>query len=111
MTLNAVVKLMRDDCNGKSGTTRTADSILLDGMPVCSAFQAEVDVTKVEGVPIFGGELALQKIIDACVSRHEVRLGLRNGDALGVRCKSPYEARTTFYGVDIEKVLGSLLRD
>ena len=81
MTLNAVVKLMKDDCNGKSGTTPTAGSILLDGMPVCRTFQAEVDVTKAEGVPIFGGELALQKTIDACASRHEVRLGLRDGDA------------------------------
>ena len=111
MMLNAVVKLMRDDCDGKSGTTPTTDSILLDGISTCEAFRTDVEVTKVEGQPVFGGELALPKMMDACVSRHEVKFELRNGDTLNVQCKSPYQARAAFYGVNIEKVLGSLLRE
>jgi hypothetical protein len=109
MTLQAIVKLMADDCGGKSSTTPTPDSILLDAMPVCKTIRANADVAQVEGQPVFSGEAALPALLGACAARHEVKLGLRNGQSLALRCSEPYQARTAFYGVDLQKVLANLV--
>ncbi|MBI3284539.1 MAG: hypothetical protein HYZ65_06765 [Burkholderiales bacterium] len=111
MSLEAVVKLMRDDCGGRSSTTETPDGILLDGMSACKTLKADAYVTRIEDQPVFGGTAAGPAMAAACIARHEVRLGMKNGDSLTVPCEQPYQLHQEFYGVDIEKVLAKLLRE
>lgn len=54
MVLRAVIKLMKDDCRGASGTMETPDGIILDGMKSCKTFTRDVHVTTIEGLPVFG---------------------------------------------------------
>lgn len=111
MMQNAIVKLMKDDCDGHSGITPTPDSILLDGMSVCKTFRVNAELTKIEGQPVFGSESALPTMISACTARHEVKLGMKNGDVLTVPCTTPYPTRSAFYGANIDKVLANLMRE
>jgi hypothetical protein len=110
MVLRAVVKLMKDDCGGRSGTTPTPDSILLDGMKACKTFTRDVHVTAIEGLPVFGEGATGAAMTAACTARHAVLLGLKDGGTLAAPCPAPYGMRTDFYGVDIDKVLAALRR-
>jgi hypothetical protein len=110
MVLRAVVKLMKDDCGGRSGTTPTPDSILLDGMKACKTFTRDVHVTTIEGLPVFGIEETGAAMTAACTARHVVLLGLKDGGTLAAPCAEPYRMRTDFYRADIGKVLAALRR-
>jgi hypothetical protein len=68
-------------------------------------------VTKIEGHAVFGDELTLPAMTDACNVHHAVTLGTKNGDTFDVPCKDPYLAHKKFYDVDIDKVLASLLHE
>jgi hypothetical protein len=71
----------------------------------------EAYVTRVEDVPMFGDGRALSLMAAACAQRAEVKLGMKNGEALAMPCKRPYAARSQFYQVDIERVLSRLERE
>ncbi len=47
----------------------------------------------------------------ACLARHEVTFGLKDGGKLVVPCQAPYQMRTAFYAIDIDKALSQLLRE
>jgi hypothetical protein len=110
MVLRAVVKLMKDDCGGRSGTTATPDSILLDGMKACRTFTRDVHVTAIEGLPVFGNGATGAAMTAACTARRAVLLGLKDGATLAAPCAEPYRMRTDFYRADIDKVLAALRR-
>jgi hypothetical protein len=110
MVLRAVVKLMKDDCGGRSGTTPAPASILLDGMKACKTFTRDVEVTAIEGLPVFGDGATGAAMTAACTTRHTVVLGLKDGATLTAPCAEPYRMRTDFYRADIGKVLAALRR-
>ncbi|MES2128281.1 MAG: hypothetical protein V4463_13505 [Pseudomonadota bacterium] len=110
MVLRAIVKLMRDDCAGASGTTATPDSILLDGMKACKSFVRGADLVRIEGHPVFGDSGTLAAMAAACTGRQRVALALRDGAMLDAPCAEPYRAHASFYHADIDKLLASLLR-
>ena len=111
MTLRAVVKLMVDDCAGRSGTTETPDGILLDGMPACKSIHRDSYVTSIEGHPVFGDAGTGPAMTSACTTRHEVAFGLKDGGKLAIPCQTPYQMRMAFYAIDMEQVLARLLRE
>ncbi|ELX13253.1 hypothetical protein Jab_1c18750 [Janthinobacterium sp. HH01] len=111
MVLRAVVKLMVDDCAGRSGTTETPEGIILDGMKVCKSIHKDSYATSIEGHPVFGDAATGPAMKAACLARHEVTLGLKDGGKLVVPCQEPYAMREAFYAVDIEKALAQLLRE
>ncbi|WP_332854381.1 hypothetical protein [Duganella sp. S19_KUP01_CR8] len=111
MVLRAVVKLMVDDCAGRSGTTETPEGIILDGMAVCKSIHKDSYATSIEGHPIFGDAATGPAMTNACLARHEVAFGLKDGGKLVVPCQTPYQMRTAFYAIDIDKALSQLLRE
>ncbi|MDC8759883.1 hypothetical protein [Janthinobacterium fluminis] len=111
MMLKALGKLMAEDCAGRSSMTPMRDGVLLDGMSVCKTMRSDADVRRIETLPVFGDAQALPAMAAACAARHEVRLGMKNGDTLAVPCSTPYLANREFYGVDMEKVLARLLNE
>ncbi|PRC92934.1 hypothetical protein [Solimicrobium silvestre] len=110
MVLQSIVKLMRDDCGGRRSTTETPNGVLIDGLSMCKTLRADIDVRQIEDQPVFGGESTLAAMVAACTDRHEVKLGAKNGGSLTVPCGEPYSVRSEFYGIDIDKVLKSLLQ-
>ncbi|OEZ61664.1 hypothetical protein [Duganella sp. HH105] len=111
MVLRAVVKLMVDDCAGRSGTTETPEGIILDGMKVCKSIHQDSYATSIEGHPVFGDAATGPAMKAACLARHEVTLGLKDGGKLVIPCQTPYEMREAFYAIDIEKTLAQLMRE
>jgi hypothetical protein len=111
MVLGAVVKLMKDDCGGLSGTSRTPDGVIFDGMKECKTFTRDVFVTSIEGKPVFGDPATGQVMATACLARHAVVLGVKEGGTLTVPCDAPYKMRQEFYRADIGKVLAALERE
>lgn len=108
MMLGALTKLVREDCHGKRSMTPTAASVLVESLPSCGTLRKDVEVIQVEGWPLFGGLQALPAMAQACVARQEVRLGLTDGTALAVPCRSPYKASTRMYAADICKIMRAL---
>lgn len=109
MVLRAVVKLMVDDCAGRSGTTETPEGIILDGMAVCKTIHKDSYAISIEGHPVFGDAATGPAMTNACLARHEVAFGLKDGGKLVVPCQTPYQMRTAFYAVDIDKALAQLM--
>lgn len=110
MVLRAIIKLMKDDCGGASGTTETPDGVILDGMKSCKTFSRDAYVTTIEGLPVFGDPATGAAMTAACTARHALVLGLKDGGTLSAPCPEPYRMRTAFYQVDIGKLLAALRR-
>jgi hypothetical protein len=106
--LRALVKLMKDDCGGGSGTMPVPDGVVLDGMKACTTFTHDVYVTRIEGFPVSGHADTAAAMAAACTARHRVVLGLKEGAALVVPCAEPYPMRTAFWHADIGKILAAL---
>lgn len=110
MVLKALVKLMKDDCGGRSGTTPTPGSVIFDGMKSCKTFTRDQEATSIEGRPLFGDAATGQAMTAACNARHQLVLGLKDGGTLAVPCAEPYRMREAFYRADITKILAALGR-
>jgi|GEM_PF-5508237 len=110
MVLRAMVKLVKDDCGGHSGTTETPDGIILDGMKTCRTFTRDAHVTTIEGRPVFGDPATGAAMTAACNARHVLVLGLKDGGSLRAPCAEPYRMRAAFYQADIGMVLAALRR-
>jgi hypothetical protein len=108
MVLRAVVKLMRDDCGGRSGSTEMPDGILLDGMKACKTFVRDAYVATIEGLPVFGHAGTGAAMAAACTARGQVVLGLKDGGTLAAPCTEPYRMRQHFPHADIGKLLAAL---
>ena len=111
MVLRAIVKLMRDDCGGRSGSTETPDGVILDGMKACKTFLRDAYVTRIENLPVSGHPATGQAMAAACTARRQVLLGLKDGATLAVPCEQPYRMRQQFHRADIGKVLAALRGD
>lgn len=111
MVLRALVKLMRDDCGGRSGTMPVPDGVVLDGMKVCKTFTRDVHVTRIEGLAVAGDAGTGAAMSAACTARHQIVLGLKDGATLAVPCAEPYPMRSAFWHADIGKVLAALARE
>lgn len=111
MVLRAIVKLMKDDCGGRSGSAPVPDGVVLDGMKVCKTFTRDAYVTAVEGLPLAGHPGTGAAMSAACTARHQVVLGLKDGATLAVPCAAPYPLRAAFWHADIGKLLAALARD
>lgn len=111
MVLRAIVKLMKDDCGGHSGSAPVPDGVVLDGMKICKTFTRDVHVAAVEGMPLTGHPGTGAAMTAACTLRHQVVLGLKDGAALAVPCAAPYPMRAAFWHADIGKLLAALARD
>lgn len=110
MTTQALTALVKDDCQGNSSITVAPSSILLDTLGTCKSLRSDVEVVRVEGLPLFGGERALPAAVDACNKRKTVELGLNGGATLRMPCRVPYQMTRRFPAVDIDKVIGKLAR-
>jgi hypothetical protein len=82
--------------------------MLIDTLPSCKNIKADIEVLRVEEQPVFGGPLALPAIVEACASRHAVRLGLKDGASLTLGCSIPYQITAHMYGADITRVMQAL---
>ena len=110
MMTQALTHLVVEDCAGKRSMTPTPQSILIDTLPACRSFRADVEVVRVEGFPVFGAKSALPAIVEACSTRHVVELGLNNESTMEVACTTPYQVMTRFYAADMEKLTRALTR-
>jgi hypothetical protein len=108
MMLRALTKLVREDCKGKRSMTPTSASALVDTLPSCATLRKDIEVVQVEGRPLFGGMQALPAMTQACSTRHEVRLGLKDGATLAIPCSAPYQTATRMYAADIGKIMRAL---
>jgi hypothetical protein len=108
MMLQALTKLVREDCQGKRSMTPTRASVLVDALPSCTSIRENAEVVQVEGMPLFGGTLALPAIMQACGARRQVTLGLKDGGTLAVPCRSPYLPSMRMYAADIGKIMRAL---
>lgn len=111
MMTQAITELVKDDCGGESSITPTPGSVLLDTLKACRTLRADVEVLRVEGLPLYGGAQALPAMVAACASRKEVQLGLKDGAALRMHCPVPYRITPLFYAADLEKIAQRLARD
>ena len=111
MMLRALTELVRDDCAGASSITPTPDSMLLDTLKACKRLRTDVEVMRVEGLPLFGGAQALPAVVAACASRKDVALGLKDGTTLRMGCKAPYQVAPRFYAADMARIMEQLTRD
>jgi hypothetical protein len=110
MMLRALTQLAKEDCQGKSGMTPMATGVLIDTYPVCATVRKDIDVVRVEGLPVFGGPQALPAMVEACASRLSVHLGLKDGSTLAVPCRVPYKVMSHLYAADIGKIMQALDR-
>ena len=110
MVLRAMIKLMKDDCGGVSGTTETPDGVILDGMKSCKTFARDAYVTTIEGLPVFGDPGTGPAMTAACTVRQALVLGLKDGGTLSAPCPAPYRMRAAFYQANIGKLLAALRR-
>jgi hypothetical protein len=108
MMLQALTKLVKEDCQGKRSMTPTATSVLVEALPSCATLRKDVEVVQVEGLPLFGGTQALPAMSQACTARKEVVLGLKDGSALAVPCRTPHVASARMYAADIGKIMRAL---
>jgi hypothetical protein len=108
MMYRAITALMREDCQGKRSVTPTSSSVLLDTLPACATLRKDVEVVQVEGLPVFGGMQALPAMSQACAARREVTLGLKDGTAMAMPCRTPYRPSTRMYATDIGKIMRAL---
>ena len=108
MVMRAIVKLMRDDCGGRSGTTGMPDGVILDGMKACKTLLQDAYATSIESLPVSGHPGTGQAMAAACTARRQVLLGLKGGGTLAVPCEHPYRMRPQFHRADIAKVLRAL---
>lgn len=108
MMLQALTKLVREDCQGKRSMTPTAASVLVDTLPSCATLRQDVEVVQVEGLPLFGGEQALPAALHACAARQQVALGMKDGTAQILPCRSPYQPVARMYAADIGKIMRAL---
>ena len=111
MVLRALVKLMQDDCGGRSGSMPVPDGVVLDGFKACRTFTQDAHVTTVEGLRVAGDAGTGAAMTAACTARHQVVLGLKDGAALAVPCAEPYPMRSAFWHADIDKILAALARE
>jgi hypothetical protein len=111
MMAQAVTQLVKDDCDGKSSVTPTPDSMLLDTFKECKTLRADVEVLRVEGLPLFGGAQALPAMVAACASRHDVEFGLKDGARLRMPCRVPYRITPQFFAADMKKIAARLAAD
>ena len=110
MMLQALTELIKEDCSGKRSMTPTPNSVLVDGLPGCRRLRADVEVLRVEGMPLFGGAQALPAMVAACRSRQAVTLGLGDGATLDLACRTPYQVTARMYAADIGKIMEALAR-
>ncbi len=108
MMYRALTKLIREDCQGKRSMTPTGSSVLLDALPACATLRNDVEVVRVEGMPVFGGMQALPAMVQACTTRREIVLGLKDGGTLAMPCRTPYQPATRLYAADIGKIMRAL---
>jgi len=108
MMLQALTQLTREDCQGKRSMTPTPSSVLIDTLPACATVRRDIEVVQVEGMPVFGGPLALPAMVDACAGRHAIALGLKDGQALSVPCRVRYQPATHMVAADIGKIMEAL---
>ena len=111
MMTQAIIELVKDDCGGESSITPTPGSALLDTLKACKTLRADVEVQRVEGLPLYGGAQALPAMVAACAARKEVELGLKDGATLLMQCRKPYRITQRFYAANMEKIAQSLARD
>lgn len=110
MMLQALTQLVREDCGGKRSMTPTPESILVYSLPSCAGLRSDIEVVRVEGLPVFGGMQALPAMVEACRGRHSVELGLKQGAALHVACRVPYQIMPHMYAAYIDKIIAALAR-
>jgi hypothetical protein len=108
MMLQALTKLVKEDCQGRRSMTPTGSSVLVDALPSCATLRKDGEVMQVEGLPLFGGMQALPTMAEACRTRRQVVLGMKDGSALAVPCREPYNAGTRMYAADIGKIMRAL---
>lgn len=108
MMLQAVTRLMQEDCAGGRSITPAPDRILLDTLPKCRTLRRDAVVVRAEGLPVFGGAQALPAVVAACAARHVVELGMEDGTTLAMPCRAPYQPMAQVYAVDIGKVMEAL---
>ncbi|MFC5460125.1 hypothetical protein [Massilia niabensis] len=106
-TLQAITALVEEDCNSSS-ITPTATSVLVDTLPACRTIRLDVVVERVEGVPLFGDAATLPAMVAACRARGAVTLGMKDGSALAVPCRTPYQPLPYFYAADMQKIMQRL---
>ena len=110
MITQAITALVKDDCQGQSSITVTPSSLLLDTLRTCKSLRSDVEVVRVEGLPLFGGERALPAAVQACNKSKTVELGLKGGATLRMPCRVPYQMTHRFPAVDMDKVVEKLAR-
>ncbi|MDP3785501.1 MAG: hypothetical protein Q8Q55_00205 [Undibacterium sp.] len=107
MIKKAFSKLMIDDC-GESSYFEARDGLIMDDINTCKTLKKEMKVIGVEAYPLFGNPHALPAFTQACKARGKVRLRIAGAQDLEVACKTVYQPISSFYAVDIEKVLQRL---
>jgi hypothetical protein len=110
MVVRALEKLMRDDCGGRIDSMQQSDGLLLGGMKTCKTFTKDTYVTVIEGFPARGNANTGTAMAAACTAHGKLVLGLKDGGTLEVPCTEPYLMRSSFYHVDVDRVLQALLR-
>jgi hypothetical protein len=108
MMLQALTKLVKEDCQGKRSMTPTGSSVLVDALPSCATLRKDAEVVQVEGLPLFGGMQALPAMAEACRTRQQVVLGTKDRSSLAVPCREPYDAGTRMYAADMGKIMRAL---
>jgi len=108
MMLQAVTRLQQDDCAGGRSITPAPGRILLDTMSKCRTLRRDATVLRVEGLPVFGGVEALPALVAACSAKRVVELGLEDGTALAMPCKTPYQPMKQVCAADMHKVMAAL---
>jgi len=108
MMLQALAGLVREDCQGKRSMTPTAGSVLVDTLASCASIRKDMEVVQIEGLPLFGAMQALPAMVQACGTRRQVVLGLKDGTTQQVPCRVPYQPATRMYAADIGKIMRAL---
>lgn len=99
--------LMEENCNGNASFYTGKDAFLVGEIKGCKLFSEGMQIDEMEGKKLFGSLLLVDEMTQACISRGEVNLGLKNGVKLAVPCKGRFKI-PQFYAVDMNRLMQKL---
>ncbi|MFZ6653836.1 hypothetical protein [Undibacterium sp. TJN19] len=103
----AFVALMEENCHGKASFYTDKDAFVVGDIKDCGVFKEGMQIHQMEGKNLFGSSLLVDEMIQACASRGQVILGLKNATSIMVPCKKGFEI-PQFYEVDMQRLMQKL---
>lgn len=99
-----VGQLMQADCGGSISMYRDKEAARIASGPACKVLREGMTVVEAEGLPLFVNSDAVKASVQACHSRGDTELGLKDGSRLTITCGKSVNLPANMFAVDPEKL-------